>query len=154
MRKLLYSFGLLLLLGLGSCHSGSTERTLLSRSFTPTGWERFDFIKREVTLKQPTTYNLSMEVTFAPSYPYDHLMVVFTVFDANGNPFRSKNYQFRLKESDGQWKSELQDDGYTFTLPINSELSLNEPGTYTFQLENRMPITPLEGIKRIAILNH
>lgn len=153
MRKVLYSLGLLLLLGLGSCQSGKEDHKLLSRTFTPTGWERFDFIEKEVTLKQPTTYNLSMEVTFDPSYAYDHLAVVFTVFDANRNPLRAKNYQFRLKDADGAWKSEFHDGAYTFTLPINSELSLNEPGTYTFQLENRMPITPLEGIKQITILN-
>lgn len=154
MRKVLYGLCLLLLLGMASCHSNQDGNVLLSRAFTSSGWERFDYLTQQVDLKRPTTYNLSMEATFAPTYAYDHLNVVFTVFDANDEPLRSKNYRFRLKELDGQWKSELKEGGYTFNLPINSELSLNEPGTYTFQLENRMPITPLEGIQKIAIVNH
>jgi gliding motility-associated lipoprotein GldH len=153
MRKILYSLCLLVVLGLASCHSNTDGNALLSRTFTASGWERFDFITKQVELKRPTTYNLNMEVTFAPSYAYDHLTVVFTVFDANGNPLRAKNYHFRLKDADGQWKSDLKEGGYTFNLPINSELSLSEAGTYMFQLENRMPITPLEGIKKIAIIN-
>lgn len=153
MRKVLFSLCMLLFLGLASCHSDQSGNALLSRSFTSSGWERFDFITQQVELKRPTTYNLNMEATFAPTYAYDHLTVVFTVFDANGNPLRAKNYQFRLKDADGQWKSELKEGGYTFNLPINNELSLNEAGTYTFQLESRMPITPLEGIRKIAILN-
>ena len=153
MRKVLYSLCLLLVLGMASCRSDQNGNALLSRTFTSTGWERFDFITQQVDLKRPTTYDLSMEAVFAPTYPYDYLTVVFTVFDANDEPLRSKNYQFRLKDADGQWKSELKEGAYTFNLPINSELSLTDPGTYTFQLENRMPITPLEGVKKITIVN-
>ena len=136
-----------------SCRSGSDNHVLLSRTFTDTGWERFDFIKREVTIKQPVSYNLNMEAVFAPSYPYNELTVVFTVFDADENPLRAKSYRFRLKDAEGQWKSELKDGCYTFLLPINSDLTLDGPGTYLFQLESRMPITPLAGIKKIAIIN-
>lgn len=149
----MYGLCLFFVLGMASCHSERSGNALLSRTFKSNGWERFDFITQQVELKRPTTYNLNMEATFSPTYAYDHLTVVFTVFDANDNPLRSKNYQFRLKDADGQWKSELKEGGYTFLLPINSELSLNEPGTYTFQLENRMPITPLEGVQKIAIVN-
>lgn len=152
MRNVLFGITLLLLVGLASCRSGGDGNVLLSRNFTDKGWERFDFITCEVTVKQPVTYDLVMEATFAPSYPYDELAVVFSVFDADDNPMRAKSYRFRLKDMDNQWKSELKDGSYTFKLPINSELSLTDPGTYRFQLENRMPITPLAGIKKVAII--
>lgn len=153
MKKVLLPFTLLLLMVMASCRSGSDNNVLLSRTFTTSGWERFDFIKREVTLKQPASYNLTMEAVFAPSYPYDELTVVFSVIDADENPLRAKSYRFRLKDAEGQWKSDLKDGCYTFLLPINSDLTLDGPGTYLFQLESRMPITPLEGIKKISILN-
>ena len=38
-------------------------------------------------------------------------------------------------------------------LPINQEMSLNEPGKYLLQLENRMPITPLAGIRHVSIVS-
>lgn len=154
MRNVLFCLSVFFMIGMASCHSNKDGNALLSRDFTASGWERFDFITTEVEVKKPVSYDLSMEVAFAPTYPFNELTVVFSVFDADENPLRAKSYRFQLKDVEGQWKSELKNGEYHFSLPINSDLSLNDPGTYRFQLENRMPITPLEGIKRIAIINH
>ena len=124
----------------------------MERDFLPTGWERFDFINKTLEINKPTTYNLTMEVAFDDSYPFDFFSVVFSVFDIEENPLRSKSYKFSLKDSDGQWRSELKDGLNRFTFPINSEMSFNDPGTYTLQLENRMPITPLVGIRHISMV--
>ncbi|MBR3709863.1 MAG: hypothetical protein IKM99_02740 [Bacteroidales bacterium] len=152
MKKILLVIGVILL-GLSSCHSGKKGNALLSRSFPTYNWERFDFVKTEIDLKKPTTYNLVLNVAFDPSYTQNYFSVVFTVFDENEHPFRTKGYKFTLKEKDGSWKSTLTDGSYHYSFPINSELSINEPGKYTFQLENRMPITPLTGIQSIEIIN-
>lgn len=152
MRKFLLIIGMVLL-GLSSCNSSKKENVLLSRTFPTSNWERFDFVKAEIDLKKPTTYDLVLNATFDPSYSHSYLSVVFTVFDDHNNPFRTKGYKFYLKESDGSWKSTLSDGMYRFSFPINSELTMNEPGKYTFQLENRMPITPLSGINSVEIVN-
>ena len=136
-----------------SCDSNKKGEALLSRSFPTSSWERFDFIKNDVEIKKPVTYNLVMDASFDPSYSSDVISVVFTVFDADGRPFRTKSYKFRVKDGYGNWNSELVDGYYHFSFPINNELTINEPGTYRFQLESRMPITPLTGIREIAILN-
>ena len=141
------------LIGLFSCSSGKKGDVLLTRSFPTSSWERFDFIKNDIEIKKPVTYNLVMAASFEPTYSSYVISVVFTVFDADERPFRTKSYKFRLKDGFGNWNSELVDGYYRFTFPINSELTINEPGTYRFQLENRMPITPLTGIHDIAILN-
>lgn len=151
MKRISVVIGLFCLIGLNACHSRKVDPTLLSRDFLSTGWERFDYITKNVEIQQPTTYNLTMKASFDASYPFDYFSVAFTVFDTEDHPLRSKNYKFSLKDYEGVWKSELIDDLYTFTFPINSEMSLNEPGEYIFQLENRMPITPLVGIRHISI---
>lgn len=152
MRRFLLVIGVVLL-GLSSCNSSKKEKALLSRSFPTSNWERFDFVKTDINLTKAVTYDLILNATFDPSYPHSYLSVVFSIFDADGNPFRTKGYKFYLKEKDGSWKSTLIDGSYHFSFPINSELSINEPGKYTFQLENRMPITPLSGIHSIEIVN-
>lgn len=152
MRKFLLVIGVILL-GLSSCHSGKKGDVLLSRSFPTKNWERFDFVKAEIDLKKPTTYNLVLNVAFDPTYIQNYFSVVFTVFDDHEHPLRTKGYKFTLKEKDGSWKSTLTEGGYHFSFPINSELSINEPGKYTFQLENRMPITPLSGVQSIEIID-
>ena len=49
---------------------------------------------------------------------------------------------------------EQVDGDHTFVLPINKSLRISETGTYTFQIENRRPITPLVGVKELTLLNH
>ena len=150
MRKYLLIIGVILM-GLSSCNKNGDA--FLSRTFPTASWERFDFIKADIVIKKPVTYNLILDVTFDPTYPYDCISLVFSIFDSNENPFRTKGYRFYVKEKDGSWKSTLTDGLYHFTFPINSELSINEPGTYNFQFESRMPITPVIGIHSIKVIN-
>lgn len=116
-------------------------------------WERFDFVKRTLEVEKPVSYDLELEVAFDDSYAYPDFSMTFAVFDAAGNPMRAKDYRFVLKDRDGQWKSELEEGLYHFRFPINNDLSINEPGTYVFQIENHMPVTPLVGISEIKIIN-
>lgn len=153
MKRIKILLGLFFLMGLGACTTQKTDTALLTRDFLPKGWERFDFITKELVIKKPTSLNLNMIVSFDPSYTFDYLSVVFTVFDTEDQPLRSKSYKFNVKDKDGTWKSELIDGRYTFTLPINSEMQFNDPGEYKLQLENRMPITPLVGIRHISIVS-
>ena len=152
MKRFLAAIGLLVLIGLGACHSNQGGKVLISRTFPTFSWERFDFVEKHMELKKPVTYDLVLNVTFGPDYPFDYFAMAFTVFDDEGHPLRAKSYQFSLKNREGLWKSELSDGVYRFSFPINNELTLNEPGKYTFQIENRMPITPLLGIHEISLV--
>lgn len=151
MKRLLLVFGLICVAGLYSCSIGDKDKHLLVRSFPTLSWERFDYVENKIEIQKPNTYNLILNASFDPSYTYDYFSVVFSVFDGKGDLIRSRNYKFRLKEKDGSWKSTLTEGAYHFTFPINSELTINDPGVYLFQLENRMPTTPLYGIKEISI---
>jgi len=53
------------------------------------------FVKAEIDLKKPATYNLVLSVSFDPSYVQDYLSVVFTVFDN----FLALAFLFSLKTS-------------------------------------------------------
>lgn len=152
MKKALLIIGVILI-GLCSCHSSKKNQVLLTRTFPTSSWERFDFVKDDIEIKKPAVFNLVLDVTFDPSYSFTHFSVVFTIFDSYGTPFRAKEYRFNLKEADGSWKSTLVDGKYHFSFPINSNLSINEPGTYAFQLEYRMPVTPLTGVDKVTIFN-
>ena len=153
MKKLFFVLGVLVLFGMGSCQRNQTGNVLVSREFPTLSWERFDFVENTLVLDKPVSYDLDLEVVFDNSYTYNYFSVVFAVFDSSNEPLRAKEYKFTLKDRDGQWKSEMEDGQYRFRFPINSELTLNEPGAYTFQLENHMPITPLVGIKHISIIS-
>lgn len=127
---------------------------MLHRDFFETVWERFDFVKDNIEITAETNYDLSLKIVFTDDYPYNDISMVFTVFTGNGEPYRSKGYKFNLKDEEGKWNVERMKDCYTFILPINKDFRIVDAGTYTFQIENRMPITPLVGVKELTLLNN
>ena len=153
MKRYLLVLGVIILVGLGSWSHNQTNKVLVSREFPTLSWERFDYLKNTVVLEKPTTYDVELDVTFDESYPFNYFMMTFSVLDPSGNPLRAKDYKFILKDKDGTWKSENAEGQYHFRFPVNSELTLNEPGSYIFHIENRMPITPLIGIKQLSIIS-
>lgn len=152
MRKL--SIILFCLVGIYGCSHKECNKNIVERDFYQTVWERFDYVKSTINVEQETTFDLSMNISFTDDYPFDEFSMVFSVFDSYGNPYRSKAYKFTLKDENGQWKSQKKDDCYTFNLPINKALQIIDAGTYSFQIENRMPITPLVGVKQLSIVNN
>ena len=141
-------------LGLIGCKQEKTDGDLIHRTFYETTWERFDYLYNVVEIDDKTTYNLSMKISFTDDYPYDDFSMVFTVFTDEGVPYRSKAYKYRLKDPEGHWNSELIDGCYTFDLPVNKNFCITDPGKYRFQIEYRMPITPLVGVKELTLLNN
>ena len=139
---------------LGCQQQAKNNKELLHRDFFNTVWERFDYVCSDIEVTASTTYNLSMRISFTDDYPYNDFLMVFTVFDENGNPYRSKGYKFNLKDTEGNWNIEKKNDCFTFNLPINKNLTISEPGKYRFTIEQRMPITPLVGVKELSLLNN
>ena len=136
------------------CGRQENHRELLQRSFYETVWERFDQVETEIEVKEATSFNLSLQISFTDDYPYDYIDLVFVVFTPDGDRYRAKEYVPKLKDADGQWSANCVDGCYLFTIPINKDLQINDPGTYRFHIEQKMPITPIVGVKELTLLNN
>ena len=136
------------------CKRQEDNAALLHRDFFETVWERFDYVKDSIDVKAETSFDLSMKIAFTDDYPYNDFSMVFTVFTDDGNPYRSKGYKFNVKDADGNWNVESTEGCHTFVLPINKDLRIVDAGTYIFQIEYRMPITPLVGVKELTLLKN
>lgn len=154
MRKLSICVVFVTLLGIIGCSQKESSQYIIQRDFYQTVWERFDYVKNTITVEPGTTFDLTMDISFTDDYPYNDFSMVFTVFDSYGNPYRSKAYKFNLKDENNLWKSEKQDGCYTYSLPINKALQIIDGGTYCFQIEYRMPITPIVGVKQLSLINN
>ena len=136
------------------CSQQEQNTALLHRDFYGTVWERFDYVRDSIEIKAETSYNLSLNITFTDEYPYNDFSMVFTVFTGDGEPYRSKGYKFNLKGDEGQWNVDGVNGCHTFVLPINKDFRIVDAGIYVFQIEYRMPITPLVGVKELTLLRN
>ena len=122
MRRILFVFGVIVMVGLGACKPNRTEKTLISRDFPTSSWERFDYVEKAISISEPVSFDLELEASFEDAYPYNYFETVFTVFDDADNALRTKKYKFNIKDNDGQWKSELTDGCYHFRFPSGRSL--------------------------------
>ena len=150
MRKSAFLIWIVASLMAFGCSRTSKNAPLIERSFYENIWERFDYVYNDIELKEATTFDLVMRISFTEDYPYDYFEMIFTILDSHGDRYRAKGYKFGLKDSDGAWKSQNRD----YELPINQELTISEPGKYRFQIEYRMPKTPLVGVKELVLINN
>jgi gliding motility-associated lipoprotein GldH len=151
-RSFLWAIALSLLFV--GCRQQQKDTELIQRSFYNTVWERFDYVYNDFEIKETTSYDLTMQVSFTEDYHYNDFSMVFTVFDRDGNPYRAKGYKFNLKDEEDRWNVDEKDGCYTFTFPINKRLEITEPGKYRFNIEQKMPITPLVGVKELKLINN
>ena len=154
MRKLSIFIAFILALVFIGCNSKETNQLIIQRDFYQNVWERFDYVQNTVTIDKETSFDLSLDISFTDDYPFNDFSMVFTVFDSYGNPYRSKAYKFNLKDDENHWKSQMKDGCYSFNLPINKALQITDAGTYRFQIEYRMPITPIVGVKQLTLINN
>ena len=89
MKRLALVFGCLFLAFCG-CRQQAEKNVLLQRSFYNNNWERFDFVKNTIDVKEKTSYDLNLRISFTEDYPYNDFSMIFTVFDAYADPYRAK----------------------------------------------------------------
>ena len=156
-----YRLGLLLvlLISLASCSNRNND-IVIHKDFENEEWSRFDYLSGTFDVKKaPAKYDVIMEVTVTDVFPnvyeshHDGSALSFnlTIHNPEGNGSRSRDYNFKLKDNDGNWKSERVNGYYHFKLPIIGEMTFTEEGSYTFKLENKYHKDPLYGIKDITI---
>lgn len=147
------------MLGCVSC-SERQESMVLSKEFQDEIWNRFDYLNVNYNVvAAPMTADLVMEIDVSEVYPniypyYDNENGVFAItlsINAPDGSRRARDFKFKLKDNEGNFKSEKIDGYYHFELPLISEMNFNEIGEYHFRIENKYSKDPLYGIKRLNI---
>lgn len=152
-------FIILSLLFITSC-SSNNDNVVISKDFENQEWSRFDFLEGTLNVdKAPVKYDIVMEIMVSEIYPsaYENhrddssLKFNMTIKNPNGSGARSKDYNYNLRDKEGNWKSDKQGDYYVFKLPLISGMTLGEEGEYNIKIENKFPKDPLQGIKSLTL---
>ena len=134
--------------------------SVISREFQGEIWGRFDYLEADYNVvKAPMTADVVMDIevtdVYPNIYPYHEkdggLFVIVLCIDGPDGSRRAREYKFRLKDEEGNFKSEKVDGYYHFELPLINEMSFNEKGDYHFMIENKYTKDPLYGIKSLNI---
>lgn len=148
-----------IVIGFCSCSGRQNEEIVFSKSFQDEQWGRFDDITVSYNVvKAPVVVDLIMEITvsedFPSIYPYYRTESAFAfcmVYEGPDGSRRAREYNYSLKDRDGNWKSEKTDGFYNFQFPLISEMNINEIGECKFNIENKYPRDPLCGIKSMTL---
>lgn len=136
------------------------DKIVISKEFQNKEWSRFEYLMGEFDVKDQTSkFNVVMEVNVTDGYPSAYannndesrLLFNLTIKDPNGDNSRSRNFQFSLKDKDGNWKAENNDGTYVFKLPLYDEMIFGQTGLHVFKIENKYPKDPLYGIESINL---
>ena len=154
---------LIVLIMIALCFVSCSEKQsadVLSREFEGEIWHRFDYLTASYNVvKAPMTADMVLEVEVSDVYPniypyHDEesecLTIALTINGPDGSR-RSREYQYRLKDAEGNFKSEKVDGYYHYSLPLINEMSFSESGEYVFKIENKYSKEPLYGIKSLKI---
>lgn len=150
---------IMIALGFMSC-SPKQETNVLSHEFDGEIWHRFDYLEASFNVvKAPMTADLVLEIEVSDNYPdfYNYhadddgtFKIAMTIDGPDGSS-RSREYLYRLKDKEGNFKSQKVDKYYRFELPLINEMSFREKGKYVFSIENKYSKEPLCGVKRLSI---
>lgn len=142
-----------------SC-SEKQDNTVIYNEFHGNQWARFEYLNGTFENYEENEYDIIMEIVVSDLYPDPYVnhqkdgsfLFNMTINNPNDSGSRSKDYSYKLKDKEGNWKADKRDGYYTFRLPIINDMTFSEEGIYKFIIENKYHKDPLHGIKSLKVM--
>ena len=119
--------------------------------FDDLSWNRLDILDFEfpVDKKQPLDFYLAFR--HHTDFPYSFIDVNITFFTPDGE-MRSRDYHYRLKGTDFDWRGEGMGELWDIELPIRNDMVFNESGICKVRVENKMSKMEIPGIIEVGLI--
>jgi len=140
---------LIIILLLTSCNSNTTFKEY--KKFDDISWNRFDIIDFEFPVQQKEPLDFYLALRHHTNFPYSYIDVTITLNTPDGE-MRSRDYRFRLKDTDLKWKGSGMGDLWDIELPIRKEMLFNKNGICKIQIENKMHRVETPGIIEVGLI--
>lgn len=95
-------------------------------------------------------YDIRFKLRHTADYAYSNIFVLLHI-KGGGLKTRTKRYEYRLAQPDGQWNGSGSGDLFTYSLPLLTNYQFPAPGRYEFEVEQNMRDNPLKGISDAGI---
>ena len=140
---------LVLILFLGSCGNDVVFRQ--HNKMENITWNRFDVQQFDVPVEAGDLLDFYISVRHHTDFPYDKLWVNITFYTPDGST-RSRDYDFDLKDSEGEWLADGMGELWDIDLLVRKELPFNKKGNCRVRIENKYPKYDTPGIIEIGLL--
>ncbi|MEI6122302.1 MAG: gliding motility lipoprotein GldH [Bacteroidota bacterium] len=149
MKKCTYVFAVMLIL-LTSC----SKRKVFQKytDIENYKWKRENVIKFEVPIKDvATNYDVVLALRHTSYYAFANILVnVSTTYPAGD--LRTKDYNVMLRNTDGKFIGAGAGDLWDITYPVLTDVTFPQAGTYTFEIQNVMPVIELPDIMQVGLI--
>lgn len=113
-------------------------------------WSYADKVKVTVDVTDSSKpYNIYFKLRHTADYRYANIFVLLNV--KGGQRKRSRRYEFKLAQADGQWNGSGSGNLYTYSFPLLTQFKFPAPGKYELELEQNMRDNPLKEISDAGI---
>lgn len=134
-----------LLSGCDTNNIADSNHTMPSRN-----WSYADKVKMVVDIKDSSKpYNIYFKLRHTADYRYSNIFVLLNVKTAKKK--RSRRYEFKLAQADGQWNGSGSGNLYTYTFPLLTNFKFPDSGKYELEIEQNMRDNPLKEISDVGI---
>lgn len=100
-------------------------------------------------------YSIYFKLRHTADYRYSNIFIRLNVKSPQKK--RSRRYEFKLAQADGQWNGAGSGNLYTYTFPLLTRFKFPAPGRYELELEQNMRDNPLKEISdagiKVSVLN-
>ena len=146
--KVLLLFAVMLPLLFGGCDTNNiadTNQTMPSRN-----WSYANKVKVMVDVNDSSKlFNIYFKLRHTADYRYSNIFILLNVRTPQKK--RSRRYEFKLAQADGQWNGSGSGNLYTYTFPLLTNFKFPAPGKYELELEQNMRDNPLKEISDVGI---
>ncbi len=141
---------IVLLLIAASCRPGRIHEE--HRKMEHVAWKKHQDMTFEFEVEDVSaSYDIYLAIRHVTIYPFDNLLVS-TVLTTPGGEKRYTDYDFAIKDKDGNFLGEGLGDLWDINLPLRKRFTFSEPGTCLIELENRMLKSITPGIVEIGLI--
>jgi gliding motility-associated lipoprotein GldH len=149
--KRLFTF-LAIIASLTSCNTGGRIYSKNQELSPQNRWLKKDSQEFKVSVKDINiAYNLKLTFRYVDGYQYQFAKVKVTETSPGGKN-SVKEYNLKVREDNGDYIGEAALDIWDSDHLVEANKKFTETGTYTYLIEQNMPVDPLTSVMEIGII--
>lgn len=142
----------IILLSVLCCGCGSNYIYETSIDFPDGSWQRFNVIRGQFeNNKTNRQCNIKIKLYVTDEIQGNFIPLLFTIESPSGDE-RIQEHRFWLRNEEGNLTGKKTGDSYEYNFFLREDYSLNEEGTYSFSVENKMYKYDNYGFHKVEII--